>query len=188
MFDALAFSIADRATRRVCLIPVAVLLLWSCDLGEAERLPKERHAPNDNGMSLRAVGDSVVQVASEEEEQDNVLDVNPDVRTVDVGPVQGGSERVYLEHEVDVAAERLNTVRPLRPHGLRGERLSGTVVVQFVVDTAGRVVSGSSTTLEAPHELLARSVEDVISQLRFAPARAAGKKVHQLVQQRFIVQ
>lgn len=40
MFDALAFSIADRATRRVCLIPVAVLLLWSCDLGEADRLPK----------------------------------------------------------------------------------------------------------------------------------------------------
>lgn len=70
---------------------------------------------------------------------------------------------------------------PAYPEMLRSAGMSGSVIVEFVVDTLGRVESGSLHMLQADHELFSAAVGRVVPTLRFIPAEAAGKKVRQLV-------
>jgi len=97
----------------------------------------------------------------------------------------GESTRAYLEAEVDLPAERLNEVKPERPSEA-GKRLSGEVLVQFAVDTAGLVDMSTFKTVDSGHPLLADAVKRVTPQLRFAAAVLRSRKVKQVVQQRFI--
>ncbi|MEQ1692080.1 MAG: energy transducer TonB [Gemmatimonas sp.] len=70
---------------------------------------------------------------------------------------------------------------PAYPEMLRSAGMSGSVIVEFVVDTLGRVESGSLRMVQADHELFSSAVGRVVPSLRFIPAEAAGKKVRQLV-------
>ncbi|MEJ7813081.1 MAG: energy transducer TonB [Gemmatimonadaceae bacterium] len=86
---------------------------------------------------------------------------------------------------MDLAAERLNEVKPEHPRE-GGRKLSGEVVAQFAVDTAGLADMSTFRTVRSAHPLLAEAVRSAIPQFRFAPAVLGGRKVKQLVQQRFI--
>ena len=72
------------------------------------------------------------------------------------------------------------------PTMLRGAAIEGEVNARFVVDTTGRVEPGSLVVLASDHELFSATVRAALSSLRFIPAEAGGRKVRQLVEQRFV--
>jgi periplasmic protein TonB len=68
---------------------------------------------------------------------------------------------------------------------LRSANVEGEVLVQFVVDTTGRVEKGSIKILKSSHELFTNAVQSALNSMRFYPAEIGGRKVKQLVQQPF---
>lgn len=74
---------------------------------------------------------------------------------------------------------------PAYPEALRVAGLRGEVLMQFVVDTAGRVEAGSVRILASSHPLYDAAVRAVLPRYRFTPATVGGAKVRQLVQMPF---
>jgi len=72
--------------------------------------------------------------------------------------------------------------RPRYPAVLERARMSGEVIVQFVVDTSGRVDLSTVRMLETSNDLFAAAVRQVLPAWRFRPATAGGRTVKQLVQ------
>jgi periplasmic protein TonB len=72
--------------------------------------------------------------------------------------------------------------RPRYPDQLRVAGVMGRVVVQLVVDTAGRVEPGSVVIRESSHELFSQAVRAVLPSLRFTPAEVGGRRVRMLVE------
>jgi protein TonB len=99
------------------------------------------------------------------------------------GPV---GDQTYFEFQVEkqVAPAPGNTA-PRYPDMLRSANVEGEVLVQFVVDTTGRVERGSVKVLKSSHELFTNSVQSALNNMRFYPAEIGGRKVKQLVQQPF---
>lgn len=98
-----------------------------------------------------------------------------------------GSEPVpplWSEHEVDQPVGVVRPPVPRYPPALRQAGLAGFVVVQFVVDTLGRVEAGSVAILESSHPHFEDAARDAVLAARFRPARIRGVAVRQLVQQR----
>jgi protein TonB len=90
-----------------------------------------------------------------------------------------------VDHPVEVVAGQ----RPPRyPSALERAGVAGDVVAQFVVDTTGRVERGSIAILHTSHADFSRAVQERLVALRFVPARAQGRVVRQLVEQRFTFQ
>ena len=99
------------------------------------------------------------------------------------GPV---GDQTYFEFQVEkqVAATPGNP-GPRYPDMLRSANVEGEVLVQFVVDTTGRVENGSIKILKSSHDLFTNSVRSALSNMKFYPAEIGGRKVKQLVQQPF---
>jgi TonB family protein len=95
----------------------------------------------------------------------------------------GDPATIYHEATVDTPAEILSRSRPSYPPSLRAAGLSGRVVLQFVVDTAGRVEPGSIDVLEGAHAAFESSAIEAVLDARFRPARVRGRPVRQLVRQ-----
>jgi len=86
---------------------------------------------------------------------------------------------------VDRAAIARSIVTPRYPAALRARALQGEVVVRFVVDSAGRVAPGTLEVVRATHDLFADAVRAALARTRYVPAERAGRRVAQLVEQRF---
>jgi len=96
------------------------------------------------------------------------------------------ADAVLTEMAVDHPVEMFPGQRPPRyPAALERAGIAGAVTVQFVVDTAGRVEGGSVRVLHATHGDFAAAVEARLKSFRFVPARARGRLVRQLAEQRF---
>jgi protein TonB len=90
---------------------------------------------------------------------------------------------VIDEHEVDRAPRLLG--RPLEPRYpavLRESGVRGSVVVQFVVDTLGRVELHDVQIMQSQHPLFTESVREALARYRFAPGEVAGRRVPTRVQ------
>jgi protein TonB len=74
---------------------------------------------------------------------------------------------------------------PRYPERLRGAGIEGTVLVQFAVDTAGRVDPASVRILASPHALFTDAVRDALARFRFRPAEVGGRHVTALAQMPF---
>ena len=99
------------------------------------------------------------------------------------GPV--GDQTFYdFQVEKQVAPSPGNP-GPRYPDMLRSANVEGEVLVQFVVDTTGRVENGSIKILKSSHDLFTNSVRSALTNMRFYPAEIGGRKVKQLVQQPF---
>lgn len=94
-------------------------------------------------------------------------------------PDSGGTWDAHTV-EVPVVPDARNP-RPAYPEILRRGGIGGHVLVEFVVDTTGRVRDGSLRVIESTHEPFAASVRRTMSSLRFTPARVQGRKVAQRV-------
>lgn len=74
---------------------------------------------------------------------------------------------------------------PRYPSMLAGAGVEGEVVTQYVVDTLGRVERESVVVLRSDMKEFERAVRDALAKMRFVPAEAGGRRVRQLVEQRF---
>lgn len=96
----------------------------------------------------------------------------------------GGAE-AFSEREVQqVAHER--TVVPLRyPKDMLSYRLTGKVVVRFIVDPSGRVRTGSEQVLSSTNPSFTRAILEALRTMTFDPARVGGIAVPQVVEMPF---
>lgn len=95
------------------------------------------------------------------------------------GPTDGSA---FMEHQVDKPVFLSpGSPTPAYPEMLRSAGLDGGVLVEFVVDTLGRIENGSLKVIQSDHDLFVSSVRSVVPRLRFIPAEARGQKVRQLV-------
>ena len=88
------------------------------------------------------------------------------------------------ESEVESKPEVVpNTCRPpAYPMQMRVARVEGRVVLQFVVDTLGRVESGSVRVVQSSHSLFESAARRVVTSCRYHPARTGNHPVRVRVQ------
>jgi len=79
----------------------------------------------------------------------------------------------------------LAPVVPRYPEALRSAGVEGTVIVQFTVDTTGRVDMNSLKILSSTHDLFTAAVRDALTRFRFKPAEVDGRRVPAMGQMPF---
>ncbi len=108
----------------------------------------------------------------------------PYTLVTDASQVPDDPDAVWL---VRAVTERPRMTRPVvlvYPDSLRDGGVGGDVVVEFVVDTLGRVEPGVRV-LEAAHAGLAAPAQRTIAPARFQPGHVNGRKVRVLMTLRF---
>jgi TonB family protein len=105
------------------------------------------------------------------------------------GAVSGGTPNFgqpFLEYQVDQPARALpSSAMPIYPTELRARGVEGEVVVEFVVDTTGRVESSTFKILTSADTLFSDAVRAALPSMKFVPATVGRAKVRQLVQQSY---
>lgn len=96
------------------------------------------------------------------------------------------SESPFYEFQVDRPARpSSDNPAPVYPPSLRAAGIVGAAVVQFVVDTAGRVDMSTFKVLASDHDLFTTAVREQLPAWRFTPAEKGGHHVPQVVQKPF---
>jgi TonB family protein len=97
-----------------------------------------------------------------------------------------GGEPTYLESQVEKpVGVRPGNRAPHYPDALRRVNMQGAALMQFVVDTNGRVDPTSIKALTSSHELFTKAATEALLRLTFHPAEIGGRPVRQVVQQPF---
>lgn len=97
-----------------------------------------------------------------------------------------GRDGAYSEDVVEKTAwPREDNPRPRYPDALKDAGIEGSFMVQFVVDSTGRVDPKTLSFPKAAHPAFLRAVRDALLRSRYFPAELAGIRVRQLVQQQF---
>jgi len=97
-----------------------------------------------------------------------------------------GPNGAYSEDVVERTAwPRNDNPRPRYPQSLKDRGVEGSFVVQFVVDSTGRVDAKTLNFPGSAHPAFLRAVKDALLHSRYFPAELAGLRVRQLVQQQF---
>jgi TonB family protein len=112
--------------------------------------------------------------------------ISNDAQRVRLSPVASGGtpgSGIHLAGEVDEPVRVLRAVPPRYPRSLEMAGISGRVLLQFVVDTSGTVEPHTLQVVEATDSAFAQSSREALTTTRFAPARAGGQVVRQLVRQ-----
>jgi protein TonB len=94
-----------------------------------------------------------------------------------------GRDSIYTRALVDEPAMLLVAPRPVYPAAFAGAGLEGRVVLEFVVDTVGRVEAGSVRVVESSHPSFEAAARTALVEARFRPALARGQAVRQRVRQ-----
>jgi protein TonB len=93
-------------------------------------------------------------------------------------------DNIHTRQTVERAVvARRDNPQPEFPGALRAAGVEGSVLVQFVVDTTGRVESHSISILKATHPQFGDAVRRWLGRTRYSAAEFEGKRVRQLVQQ-----
>jgi protein TonB len=102
-------------------------------------------------------------------------------------PTSGSSgESIFASATVEKPALPLpGNKPPAYPEILRTAGVEGSVLMHFVIDTAGWVEPSSIIVMTADHDLFASSARVALLRHRFLPAEVAGRRVRMLVEQRF---
>ncbi len=99
--------------------------------------------------------------------------------------VEGGvpSDQPLFEFQVEnPVLPRSGNPNPRYPSMLESSRVEGEVLAQFVVDTLGKAEMNTFKVLQSTNDLFTSAVKNVLSQWKFYPAEAGGRKVKQIVQ------
>jgi periplasmic protein TonB len=98
-------------------------------------------------------------------------------------PGLGSPDGVVEERFVDRSPRLIGSpTQPTFPPSLRQSGRAGRVLVQFVVDTAGRAEMDGFKVMETSDPLFAESIRAVLPRYRFSAGEAGGRKVRTLVQ------
>jgi TonB family C-terminal domain len=96
------------------------------------------------------------------------------------------SDTVFSVLQVDQTVERYEDgAAPIYPPDLSAAGKEGAVQATYVVDTTGRVDTTTIRVMQSDDPRFTASVRTALGEMRFRPAKRAGKSVRQLVQQRF---
>lgn len=91
-------------------------------------------------------------------------------------------DAVYAADVVEELPERLGGPPPRYPEILRKAGIGGQVLVEFVIDTAGRAEPASISILRSTHVMFNQPVLDAVATWDFRPARLNGRAVRVRVQ------
>jgi len=98
-----------------------------------------------------------------------------------------GGSGILGEAQVDRPVSILSGYRtPRYPEALRAAGVQQTLRVEFVVDTLGRIETGSLTFRDSPHESFMNAVREALTNAKFRPAEVTGHRVRQRVTQAFV--
>ena len=78
----------------------------------------------------------------------------------------------------------LSQPTPRYPAALQAAGVAGSIVVEFVIDTAGRVERGSVRIVESSQREFEDAARGAVLGARFRPAHLAGRPVRQITRQR----
>lgn len=96
------------------------------------------------------------------------------------------ADSVYSVVTADEAAQRDETsAAPVYPPDLLAQKIEGSVVARFVLDSMGRSEANSVLILSTTDPGFAVSVREVIPRMHFRPAMVGGRPVRQVVEQGF---
>jgi periplasmic protein TonB len=96
------------------------------------------------------------------------------------GPVTG---ETFLQEQVDDPVQPINIPKPRYPPVLQQAGVSGSVDVQYVVDTLGHAEPRSWNVMKSTNPQFEAPAREAIMKGVFKPARIKGAAVRQLVQQ-----
>jgi TonB family protein len=92
------------------------------------------------------------------------------------------AQRLFMASEVEVPAQVLTMQQPEYPDSLRAAGVSGSAVVEFIIDPSGKIDRESIGIVSATHVRFADAVRTAILEATFSPARKAGRAVAQVFQ------
>ena len=92
------------------------------------------------------------------------------------------NDQTYLDFQVEQPVKVKDAVAPQYPAQLKDSRVSGEVIVQFVVDESGSAQMGTFKVLKSNDSAFSDAVKRAVAVMTFFPAEYQGKKVRQLVQ------
>lgn len=96
------------------------------------------------------------------------------------------AKSIYTADDVDQAARaEPGGMRVEYPQLLRAMNVRGSIVAEFIVDTNGVVEPESFSVVMASDRRFADAVRRALQQARFRPAERGGRKVRQLIRQRY---
>lgn len=104
----------------------------------------------------------------------------PRVFVTDASVPPGDPQFVWLPDLARPAPALRGGIRLVYPDSLRRHGISGRVVLEFVVDTAGRVEPGIRV-LRTAHPLLVEPAKEMIRGARYIPGRVRGRPVRVLM-------
>lgn len=97
-----------------------------------------------------------------------------------------GRDGAYTQDVVErVAWPHNDNPQPRYPDALKNAGVEGSFVVEFVVDSTGRVDPKTLAFPKSAHPAFLRAVRDALLRSRYFPAELAGIRVRQLVSQQF---
>ncbi|CAN5730095.1 hypothetical protein BH23GEM6_BH23GEM6_21650 [soil metagenome] len=114
--------------------------------------------------------------------------VAPTTRGGGTGGGGGDENRTFSANLVDEPVQLTNGAEVARvlsrryPNTLRQAGVEGRVVVQFVVDTNGRVEPGTIKVISASNQEFSEPSRAAVNEFRFRPAKRQGRNVRQIVQ------
>ncbi len=92
----------------------------------------------------------------------------------------------FTEDAVEKAVmPRRGNPPPDYPRALQSAHIEDSFIVTFVVDSTGQVDASTMNFPNTVHRLLVDAVRRALTRSRFYPAELAGRRVRQLVEQRF---
>jgi protein TonB len=95
-------------------------------------------------------------------------------------------DSVYSILNVEESAVRSEgSAAPIYPPELIAKGMEGAVLTNFVIDTTGRADTTTIDIVQSSHPLFEQSVRTAIPGMRFSPAMVQGRRVRQVVEQRF---
>jgi TonB family protein len=95
-------------------------------------------------------------------------------------------DSVYSILNVEESAVRSEgSAAPIYPPELISKGVEGAVLTNFVIDTTGRADTTTIEIVQSSHPLFVESVRTAIPGMRFSPAMVQGRRVRQVVEQRF---
>ncbi|HEY4305859.1 MAG TPA: energy transducer TonB [Gemmatimonadaceae bacterium] len=110
----------------------------------------------------------------------------PDTVAAPLGNTDANTDSVYTVLEVDSAVVRSQlSAAPAYPLELLKKNIEGSVVARYIVDTTGFADTTSFNVIRATNQEFVAAVRDALPYMRFSPAKMAGHKVRQLVEQGF---
>lgn len=92
------------------------------------------------------------------------------------------SDAIYTTAIVEEQPELLSGPHPAFPELLKQAQIQGRVIVQAVIDTAGRAEPNSIKVLQSPNPGFNPSAIDAVRRSLFRPARVHGRAVRVLIQ------